>query len=871
MADSAARPPREDLRQPRVKWTNNNDSTRGWDPIDHDRFRVPLQRHFGDEIDVDDRLAFLLPGELEEELGVTPFISEKSRNIGNAEGPHVEFNLEAVLVNSINGAYTSSGYPSIITSGQAQGDVFGSFVDLRNPSVCTLNLPPEETIVIAPDYIAENLPGQGKHTTSMETLLRIIWRRGEQVFRPEKQESLILSAVRADEGGASLGVESSLTQKPIQRPPGASESGLRQILQQHPEGVHAVHSAPDLRDMLLKGKFPKPPQAASSATNENPSESSGAGIPLAPLLPTGTAPVQHTLVSVNTFNHLSFYLVAHQNGILLDIAPLLTLSISIASRKVTAQMLFMLGCEEVRPIVGSDSMDSPERPCKFASQNRDHNVFEDTYITKPEDQDFFFNPKHSNINFVDANVQAKTISVVNINLVFEPLLVFGNQNGDIFIFSIFEKRVVQRLNFTTASPETQSTMVYGAGLKIVSAPVSCLQEVQNGIEKELQEMVTRAGIAKRARKSSFQFGTSIHHDPFYSRKPLGISSPSGCEGVGNFSLTSSMETSHHSLHPTIFAAGFDNGHVLLLCVVASGAWLLRHFDNQTFGYHSIRCIAPRIPPFFTRLWTHYNSPTACEDEADSLNSNKGANRPRTSLITLEELLFIDEEQHVAAISCNSGTIALVKLPGFDILSRISVYEYNTVGEIIALFWASSTPFHLLTPDLLISSGEDDMLGIFHFTPICAENSFLSNSFNRQSQGPFERSAQLETLSGLQVLHRKRAHRSWVSHLCGVPLVAPTSLQAAGAPTFLGCCLIATSYDARTSFWPILAKKPCPELPGGGGDGVALADGPTASLRLHVDMTTACGVGGGGGSFFLVTTCCRGKVKFWSIQVKLAQS
>lgn len=59
---------------------------------------------------------------------------------------------------------------------------------------------------------------------------------------------------------------------------------------------------------------------------------------------------------------------------------------------------------------------------------------------------------------------------------------------------------------------------------------------------------------------------------------------------------------------------------------------------------------------------------------------------------------------------------------------------------------------------------------------------------------------------LRVLEKKVFHHSWVSHLSVLPLIKPAKLFRSHNwhfPCYLGTCVVATSYDGRTSFWPLL--------------------------------------------------------------------
>ncbi|EPY29118.1 hypothetical protein STCU_04716 [Strigomonas culicis] len=709
--------------------------------------------------------------------------------------------------------------------------------------------------------------------------------------------------------------------------------------------------------------------------------------------PAGNAPVQHTLVSANTYNHLSIYFVAHQDGTVLYSAPVQTLSASIASRKITAQCLFMMGKEEVNPPpdipedayeynsaltspmmqpasrrsvalsspigrspegISAGQFGTPGAAPRAAGgsccyRKRDTVDFARLPVRDGEAEVLFRTNALMNDQtvFVDADPKTKTIHAAYVSLVVEPLLLFGNQNGDLFVFSVLEEKIVQRVNYNRGSSRLSSeTAAAGKGCcctggkvpgsagrtfgsaggsthqynKVVNASVSSIVEIQNGIEKKLAEMTQYAAVAKRNNKSRFNLS-----------EPLTAPAAGKERESQAYMSCTAFENSYYAVSPSLFAAGFDNGHVLLLCVTSEGAWILSHLTSEASRLTSISAISVRLPCFFTRLWTHFHEENVGCCASVSAPGRRPGTAPRQLLVVADTTLFVaDEEQHVAAIACNGGTIALVRVPGLEPLATVHTYEYDAVGGIITLRWAASTARNLVTPDLLIAAGEDDTLTAFQLNAnnlfaLVANSSVAqgtpqwlsgspgagpSMSANTTFSSSQPSSSDTTSIAGglLSVLEKKLFHKSWVSHITVLPLVMPASKIECGLPRYLGCSLIATSYDHSTSFWPILFPAPNgrtkdsrdTSMPSCGGrpfrsemdssntDSATnntsntnnnnnanndancryiIVDGPTAAQPLHSDLALTTHVAGGGTSFFLASACCRGRVKLWSVMLR----
>ncbi|CBZ23042.1 conserved hypothetical protein [Leishmania mexicana MHOM/GT/2001/U1103] len=907
---------------------------RSWKPIKDGRFRIALTHHHASSDDdtgaaplsftstaLEDVSDDAAASSLSEQVCRTLSSTARCNECRPSE-PHIDVRVEASLVNAINSAYTSTGYPFVVTAGSARGAVYGSFIDLSNPSLSSLELPPPQSIIVAPSHAsdADRLPAHG--LTVMDTLLAIRWSRGDRIM--QTAEVAAVAQAKQTPSTTAAGAAGSPHTPVVAR-------AIAHHLNQFPEGIHAIHSSPALRQLLVEGTLPttlaSTPSAPMNAAAHAPASASGgagsssaaagaaaaaapsitttsaapqlsnaeANVPPLPTPPQSNAPVQHTLVSASTFNHVSVYFVAHQDGQLLYTAPIQSLSASIATRKVTAHHLILVGREEVDALV-----EDPFTPYTTMPPQRTRSAFAHVPVAS-EAAAVFFNSKTS--RFVGADARKRTVAAAPLRFSVEPHLLLGNQNGDIFLFSLLQERIVQHVNYNAGRPGASGSK--GAGSKLVCSPVSCIAEVQNGIEKRITRMVESAAMAKRNRRRSFDS----------DGVPTGFHASAQAAAPSHY---------YYDVPPSLYAVGFDDGQMLIVCVTCEGGWMLRHLNNHHFGLRPIHSIAVRVPSFYARLWTSYLPPITPADHGSK--SAVAAPPPITTLITAESALTVhEEEQLVAAVSCNGGAIALVRLPGMEVISSVAPTAYNAVGEILALQWTATSPRYLLTPDILVASGEDDTMTAFQLlTQLLVTTSDGNHHNGNENVSRMSSTESTPANARLRILEKRRFHRSWVTRLNLMPVVVPAATvnakvagrsSSGGMPQYLGVCLVASSYDHRTSFWPYMfsgqqqqQQQGAGEAEGSSsanaaasawslGDGASsvehvdslmsgftnnnvpfgtiavpdryvLVDGPTTAYPLHLELVIDAAAAGAGTSYFLTTVCCRGKLKFWSVQVKV---
>ncbi|KEG10222.1 hypothetical protein DQ04_04031040 [Trypanosoma grayi] len=851
-----------------------------------------------------------------------PPLSDGAAGVGDSPAPSqylvpieattaaVEFSTKVSLVNALSGAYTSSGYPSVISTSGARPSVYGAFVELRNPSLQSVTLPPEVTVVTAavprrgndastreayaPLGVNTN---SGEQQQQQQPLLRVVWRRGSHLFNTEL-------AAQGTASPTTPRLESPKS-SPVVLPKSALNSVIHH-LRQYPDGIHDVQTSQRLDELLL-GLPPSPPLPNSGNdaaddnttkrdTNDNNStdknkdgenvsaatSTASAKIP-AEEEPTGDAPVQLTLVTASSFNHLGVYAVRHQEGRLLASVPLQTLTASLSTRKITAHYIFLL-CADVDGAYVAPGASSVVLPSVLQEAERQSSKKTKQTRGPSSTSAASSSAAGMTLQFEDVQVENRSgcdtnaMRVATLYVAFEPYMLVGNQNGDILLFSIFERKVVQRLNYGGgAVGATNADTAVRTQRQLVSSSVSCIAQVEYGVERRLATVIDGALSCRIRGGSSFTIPTV------------------GATGAP----------------PSVFAVGFDNGHVLLVNVTLDGARISRHITS--FGHKVVQGIAMRVPSFFTRLWPT-NTPTNSKSLTLSVSQQQEEEEEYSlapGMVTVpSEALLIDEDTNIAAVSCDGGVLRLVRAPELEQeVCRTTALRSNAVGDFLALQWVPSCADAVLRPDLLIGTNEDDSITAYQLhqlggngtwgptqgmhsyfeevessvaAAVAAATGGVSPHFCHD-RSPLTSSQGVR--DGLVFLTRRNFHRSWVSDLCALPLPD-------------GYLLTATSYDSRTSFWPLpyrslaptpsLCLSPPPPLAldpflqqcfsGCIVQDVSVATGdpqtvggwdlsaePAAAVTLHADPTVRCTIGGAGKSFFLVSLCLRGRLKFWEVK------
>ncbi|PWV14629.1 hypothetical protein C3747_34g380 [Trypanosoma cruzi] len=127
---------------------------------------------------------------------VHSFPSSSSLNSSETTLTAVDFCTWASMANAMSCAYTSSGYPTFLTTNSVRSDIYGAFVELRIPSLHSMTLPPEETLVVVPPTpqscndrmnascaSASTLPCRVTGTGGpSRPLVLVVWKRGSHLF-----------------------------------------------------------------------------------------------------------------------------------------------------------------------------------------------------------------------------------------------------------------------------------------------------------------------------------------------------------------------------------------------------------------------------------------------------------------------------------------------------------------------------------------------------------------------------------------------------------------------------------------------------------------------------------------------------------------
>nr|CCC92744.1 conserved hypothetical protein [Trypanosoma congolense IL3000] len=833
-----------------------------------------------------------------------PHASGKALSSDGAKGvtsfTDVEITEKITLVNDIKSAYTSTGYPRCASGDRPNKAIYGALVELRNPSLHSVTLPPDETIItvsLSAASAGESKWGgttQSANSAAFRTpLLRVVWKRGSHLLNPRVADCC----------------ESPLPESPITSQAAAPSVtlpklptyGVERHLQHFPDGIHNVETSERLNDLLL-GVSPRLGASGAdgahcvscgcdrSENNNENNERSGtdrsgstnkgtyvegeriSGCSGAQETqtrqreqPIRGLPIQLTLVTACSFNHLTLYAVQHQGGKISSVTPLQTVIASVATRKITSHCTFLL-CVETStthvslgmrkpgntPVLhGAESKQPKKRNMRNPRSASDALKYESSGWTPREGGTSFTFEQLEHSDEVSDGMRGTSAATVYFAV--EPYMLLGNQSGDIILFSVFKGKTVQRLNSSGAPGENSPAkggVTDPCPKQRVSAAVSCIVEVSCGAEKRLTCLIANARASRERLKKSF-------------------TAPSvGAAGMP----------------PSVFAVGFDDGQVLLLHITGEGAYLSRHIT--IFSGSPVRKISMRTPSVFSKLWRAPQQEewgNGCREHSSLLNV----------VVVPAEIVVFNKDGAIAAVSSCGGALCLMKMPGMEEeVCRVTAFESNTAGDFLSLQWVPSHRDAALLPDLLIATNEDDSIGVYRFVKGKRD---LTNGAERKlswsSEGPSlvlgidrqDSTLSTDTLqSSLMLVSRCSFHHSWVVDLCTLPHQN-------------GNLLIATSYDRRNSFWPIGYSDTPPDTsvdwpPRCGGyetllqrysstgfvrdfgsalrnDGCTFPTEPAAAFVMHKGAVSRCITGGTETSYFIVSLCLQGFVKFWEVKCK----
>ncbi|ESL08580.1 hypothetical protein TRSC58_03714 [Trypanosoma rangeli SC58] len=815
----------------------------------------------------------------------------------------MEFNAKVSLVNALSVAYKSSGYPTVASTNSPYLSIYGAFVELRNPSLHSLTLPPDETLVVDPPTPRNRNNAMNASATipsgasigvsgACRPLLRVKWRRGSHLFHIRAATTTTTAAAAASSFSPKLSSLSSPKTLPCSLPPRAVPAASLKHLQQFPDGIHDVQTSSRMNELLLGS-----PQTVSTSSFASRAKSVPAGFapssngthpededqktaintliepspPSSPLEdpPVEGTPVQLTLVTASSFNQLTTYAVRHQGGNVLAVAPLQTLVASLTPRRITAHCPFLLGTTVSETyVVPGFPTDGEQETLRGGGQKQRNKSFTFFKPASPMTQG-----EKGGLELSFERVQAEramkkdrnaAIDVTTQCIAVEPFILIGNQGGDLLLFSMLEGKVVQRLNFSggvSGGDGGDSARV--TPKQVVSGLVTCITEVECGVEKCLGPMIERARLSRARSGSSLTV-------PFSSKE--------GCLA-------------------SVFAVGFISGHVLLVCVTLEGAWLSRLISS--FGQKPVQAIAVQVPHFLKRLWFEDTAAPSASWASPPARQKKGSSSASVTCVAAETLL-VDEDSGVVAVSCDGGILRLVKALDMESeVGHITALENHSVGCFLAVQWVPSHADVALYPDLLVVTNEDDSITMYHLLQLSGGNKTSSSPLTRASNAflmedpeahspvlppqSFSASSQV-VRDGVVRVARRCFHRSWVNDLCVLPLPER------------GHLLVATSYDGCSSFWPLCHAAAAPSaddlastpllrvepfiqecffrrfsqdangacLPLQRSDDF-IPDEPSYAVVLHTDQTIRCIACGAGRNEFLVSLCLRGRVRFWEVK------
>nr|CCC50325.1 conserved hypothetical protein [Trypanosoma vivax Y486] len=805
-------------------------------------------------------------------------------------------------------------------------------VDFWSSSLHSVTFPPEETIITDDNgaisgpvnqfrshrLVSESDSGaEGVSNTPFEgtaldapvegvPLLRVVWRRGSHLLNPRATTPSIFSNLPARHVGTDL------PPVPTARPP--PSAGVRRHLRDFPDGISGVRTSPRLTELLL-GWAPSlqhEPEAGlmtpSSPLRQGSHDHKGSCLDTAvhsvkctehhdvtrncdaegesklslhqervvkPSPPQevsscGDMPVQLTLVIATTLNHLTTYAVRHQGKRLLMTLPLQTITAPIVSRRITSQCIFLLCTETTEAYVPPGTCVSSGLPVLHEAEARQPGRTASTVrrllgVCGSSDRDALSVNAGTTFSVEDTIVHnwvagaERVVPIATVHIAVEPCLLLGNEAGNIFLFSVFKGAVVQRLNFAYS---LGSSVAGSAGnalespRQLVFSTVSCITEVSCDIERRLTSVFRRASL---------------------------------CRLQGGRAFSVSDINAAQSLSST-FAVGFENGHIVLVCVTADGAWMDKHLT--AFCDSPVHGISVRVPHLFGRLWHSLGKMRALifskpdEDVTICLSQRDAP----SAVFSRASELFAAAAERIVALSSGGGVLRLLRIPEMEEVFCTTASESGTAGNFLALQWLPSSSEETLSPNLLASTNEDDCITVYGLMK-SADLPYLEQS---QCFAVPNRSSSTQTIGRdtpphvlkslrytLEAKSRRSFHRSWVCDLC--VLLHPSCNL-----------LIATSYDGRSSIWPVCCGGMSSIAPvRGAADGTSLPDPlssnfhveegatvitklqqgsstnllprrPAADLVLHSDLATRCIVIGVGASCFVASLSLCGNVKLWEV-------
>lgn len=427
---------------------------------------------------------------------------------------------------------------------------------------------------------------------------------------------------------------------------------------------------------------------------------------------------------------------------------------------------------------------------------------------------------------------AAPLQTASLQCVYEPIAVMGMNGGDLIVLSLSQEKYLLRLNSSNAT-SGGSTAGVPSTQAVPGSAVATVAELQSSAA----QCILRSELLLRATAAT-------------------DGQPPASSGSG-----ASLEST------AVFAAGFENGQVLVFAVSAEKGSLLRVLDAiGTSPVMSIAVLGMLDVFGCVRTSTSSSSSNTTDAAAPSIpfllypsastppvDAALVMFPPTPAALTAADRMSPLREGTVAAVACKGGQVVFVTTDGFTEIGSIGgeggpsptsppqQQQPFTFGELYHLTWLHSQAS--ANEWVLACVGVDDKVTILGVReePVAAASGGAGSPVPHMPDGSPRRSPRPASALAASaaaasviprrlllatVLHRFDQHRSWTCHATELrlgqpawatapaPLPPSSPLPAASAQPSGVSALVCCAYDRTWSVW--LQQPPPPPAAATGG-------------------------------------------------------
>ena len=369
--------------------------------------------------------------------------------------------------------------------------------------------------------------------------------------------------------------------------------------------------------------------------------------------------------------------------------------------------------------------------------------------------------EHSPVGTGSTVLAAPASRSSSLSCVYEPVALLGLHGGDILVISLSQEKCLQRFNSSYTSSSTSSSPLQPQAIS--GSAVATIAELQSSS----QQCIARSEIFFRSTETLTDAGIPLQ--------------------------TAARQDGALFESSAVFAAGFDNGQILLFSVSAERGAVLRVLN--AVGSSPIMTIA---------VLGLLNVFSFVETPPPSTAANTAMLPQLRVLANADTMLSPLAVPTLAAVSCKRGDIVLVDVETFAPCGGVVNTQFNKsavhLGEIHQLCWLHEQATE--AEWLLAACGEDDRISVFGVRKVSHQSMDASGhpvpSLDSRTSPQSADSAGQPQPSQLvgTLLHRLDRHRSWTCSLAEWRFGWPAGQLPSSAVTALVCC----SYDRTWSLW-----------------------------------------------------------------------